>query len=463
MGEIGATDATSDRNEKDDTTMVLGQWPEVMPVDTPADSPVVPDVEDLGVERPEGHDPVGARAKSRRGRHVRSTAAGASRVLILAMVLSLAMLPILGYLGYRTVKTSTRGDVLSGRANPDTPGYQALVDPTPVALVIQTDDENVPTMLTLLSLSGPGREGGAVIPIDPGTRLSRSAYGVTTMGDAARRLAPSLAGAVIGSTLHLGFTEVITINPARLATFLAPVRSLKIDNPAEVTTARGAVVPAGKAVLQSDQVAGYLNAESTAELPTARLDRDHAIWEAWISAVAGSKSQAMIVPGEADAGLGRYVRGLAKGTVDFGTLPVKAAAPIGAVATTRVDDALARLMLTNAVPFPVGGAPGDRVTVRVLNGTGPTALPQSLMQRVVYAGGQVTIIGNDTSFHDDSTTLTYSLPANATIVKKMAKLLGVGEVKYRPAIEGTTDITIVVGKDLMGNPPPILSPAEVGR
>lgn len=75
----------------------------------------------------------------------------------------------------------------------------------------------------------------------------------------------------------------------------------------------------------------------------------------------------------------------------------------------------------------------------------------------------MTIVGNDTSFSDNSTTLTYSLPANAATVKKMAKLIGVGKVKYRPAVEGTTDITIVVGKDLMDHPPPILSPAEVGR
>ncbi len=131
--------------------------------------------------------------------------------------------------------------------------------------------------------------------------------------------------------------------------------------------------------------------------------------------------------------------------------------------TFDVDVPLSNLLLTNAVPFPVAGAPGDRATARVLNGAGPGTVPASILQRLTYAKTQINAIGNNDTFGVEKTTVRYSNVADKRFVLRIVAVLGDVKIVHAPSGEDTTALTIVVGKDLIAHPPAALSPSEVGK
>ncbi len=380
--------------------------------------------------------------------------------LTVVMALLILAVPVLGYAGFQLVDHSTRGRVLSGVSSATDPGYEALLEPTATALLIITGDDGVAESLTVLSLSGAEGHGGAVVSIPAQTRLAKAAFGQRTYGDVASNVSTDSAGTTIGGQLSLSFTEVVKVDHTMLTSILTPAGPLEIENPDEVTSPTGETFAEGALTLDPDQVADYLASEDASGSEVAKLDRAQLVWTAWLLRVDEAKNTPGIVPGEAEAGLGRFVRGLAAGSVDYGTLPVVEADPIGDVTTFRLDEPLARLMLTNAIPFPVAGG-GERLTVRLLNGTGAGPIPQSVMQRLVFGGAQVTVIGNNASFDVQTTTFTYSAAAKGTLVKTMAEALGRGKVVLKPEEDTGADVTVILGRDVIGSSPPILSPDEI--
>ena len=105
------------------------------------------------------------------------------------------------------------------------------------------------------------------------------------------------------------------------------------------------------------------------------------LWQAWLAAVKGS-SDPNVIPGETSSGLGRYVRGLARGEVRFATLP--ASPQDGGDEEVFVPDSagIADLM-TTMVPLPTSANPGDRVRVRLLSGVGPLDAAAMLQSQLV--------------------------------------------------------------------------------
>lgn len=393
----------------------------------------------------------------------RSRGSGSFRMLYVLMFLLILAVPVLGFIGFRSVGESTRGQVLSGRSRPDAPGYEALVEPTPVAMLLQVDASGNAVSTTLLSLSGPDQKGGAVVSIPVGTRLKYPIYRLRTIGDVVRKASPEKAGAAIAKELGVGFTEVIKLDDTKLTSFIRPAGSLSIDNPVAVESPDGEQFAKGKLELSPIQVPQYLAADDAERSETTRVQRTQLVWDAWIAKIRAGKSRPGIVPGETTAGLGRYLRGLAAGDVSTASLPVVPAVPIEGHETFATDVGLSRLMLTNAVPFPVAGVAGDRTTAKVLNGTGPNAIPPSITQRLTYSGLQISVVGNAPRFDVERTTITYYRAKSRPFVMLVVAMLGNVKVVRAPAGEDTTDITIVIGKDLVANPPGALDPAEIGR
>ena len=396
-------------------------------------------------------------ATSRQWRGSRST------LLLLAfMVVVVVAMPTLGYVGYHLLTTSTRGKVLSGVSAPNAPGYQALVDSTPVAFVIHTDNGGTARSLTILSLSGPGNLGGAVVSIPVTTRLPIPAFGIKLYGQTASYLTTAKAGQAIGSQLTIGFHDVIKISDRQLVAALAPLGTLHVDNPVTVTASTGQTFPSGPLDLSPARVPDYLDASSSGSTELDRLAREQLVWQAWIAAAGKSRGKTAATSTTAGALLTHYLTGIAAGQASYAIAPVKPAPPIGDTTTYAEDTNLLRLSLTNAVPYPVGAIPGDRLTVRVLNGTGPRAIPQSIMQRLVFGGGQIDVLGNASTYGATVTTLTYWDTASAKKAKALAKSLGNVKVVYSPNADQTTDVTVVIGRDLIRHPPSILTASEVG-
>lgn len=384
--------------------------------------------------------------------------------LYVAMVLLVVAVPALIWTGYRIASDSTAGEVLSGHSNPASPGYTALIEPTPVALVVQVSDSGHAQGLTVLSLSGPDQKGGAVITSPVDVRLATPRLGIKSFEGIIDVNSTKTAGWVIGSELGLGFTEVIEVTDSDLVTLLEPVAPLEIDNPEEVTELDGDTIDAGPIELGAADVPAYLIAEDAGHTVSGKMARHQLVWEAWIDKIAQMGGTAAI-PGESDVGLGRFLGSLAAGTVQSTTFPVASVddtiSERDGGPTVKIDHRPAMLLIANAVPFPVAAVPGDRATVSLLNGTGPEAAPASVIQRLAFAGAQITSMGNANRFGVTETTLTYSEASARPFAMAMAKQLGTGRVVRSDSSDTGVDVVVVLGRDLMSDPPGPLTAEEV--
>lgn len=379
--------------------------------------------------------------------------------LYAAMGLLIVAVPALVWTGYRIASNSTAGEVLSGRSNPSSPGYTALVDPTPTALIIQVSNSGHAQGLTVLSLSGPNQKGGAVVVSPVEVRLTKPRLGIESFSGIVDVNSTDTAGKVIGSELGLGFTQVVKVTDADLTRLVAPVAPLEIDNPEPVTRLDGSVFDAGPIELAADEVPTYLTAEDEGHTLSGKLARQQLVWEAWIKAIADGGPRA--VPGETDVGIGQFLVGLAAGTVQSTSFPVSAAPDVDGRPAVRIDHDPAMLLIANAVPFPIGSIPGDRATVVVLNGTGPGSPPASVLQRLVVGGAQITSMGNAKRFDHAGTVLTYTDARARPFALAMAERLGVGRVVHSNAADNGVDVSVVMGRDLLSNPPGPLTIEEV--
>ena len=376
------------------------------------------------------------------------------------MAVLILALPVAIVAGYRLTSRSTAGEVLGGTARPTDPGYTALVEPTPVALVLQVDANQKPESATMISLNGADQHGGSVVPIPLNTRLSGSPLGFKTIGPVIAAVPAATAGAAIGKELGLGFTDVIEVNDDELTQFLQPVSPLTIDNPDDVTAPDGSTIPAGQRQLSAEEIPGYLAAGDSTPTVVAHLHRQALVWKAWAAAVAADPAG---VPGESGAGLGRYIRGLAAGKVTTGTLPTVPASDVDGSPTVKVDKPLEKLLIANTVPFVVGAVPGARPTVRLLNGVSPKPAPASVIQRLSYAGAQINTVGNAAQFGVADTTISYTDPKDRTVARRMAAILGHGQVRLVRSAAGSETLTIVLGRDLVDHPPAPLTVDDVGK
>ena len=225
------------------------------PVDQPSDGEAGDGADDAnGRDAESGGDPASGDARSTTG------ARRPSKFLYLVMALLVLCVPAFGYVGYTSITHNKRGQVLSGRASPDSPGYEALVEPTPTALVIQKDSQGAPVSLTLLSLSGPNQSGGAVVGIPVTARLVKGVDAFHTFGDLLAHGTTETEAKGIAAQLGIGFTDSVGLDDATIATLVKPLGTLQVDNPVDVTARTGETFPKGPLTLEPNQVAAYMGA-----------------------------------------------------------------------------------------------------------------------------------------------------------------------------------------------------------
>ena len=373
--------------------------------------------------------------------------------VVLALV---ASIPVLGYAGYRILSNSKDGTYTSTVTNPADPGFEAQVDPTPTAVVIQYDAQHEPVGTTFLSLSTSTGGGGVVfVPLD--TEVAKPALGVNRLRSAYDSIKdrPILArdqlSTEVGKLFNVGIEEVAELDDGGWAQLVAPVAPFSIDNPEPVTLADGTTIPSGTTPLTKDQVGPYLAARKPGESDLARLNRSQAVWTAWLEKVKEAKSDSA-VPGETTAGIGRFARSLAKGDISYQTLPVDHI--LDSSGRYRIQKDAVRDLVTELVPSPTPAAPGSRTTIRLLDGVSAGTIPLDLTKKIVHMDGTTTIIGNGPSFGVAKTSIVYADPAKKAIAQVYLKALGgTGSVRLDLDAPDTVDLTILLGKDILGDDP----------
>lgn len=380
-----------------------------------------------------------------------------------AIVLLIAAIPVLGLVGRNLIQNSNDGKILTNTSDPKAPGYEALVDPTPTALVVQTDPDGKVNSATVLALGSGNRGGGSVILVPLGTRLREPGAGIDRLRFAYEFGGVKILRDQVASLLRIGFGEVIELGNARWAELTRPVGSVTLDNPDTVTATDGTEFPSGKLTLTPGQVGPFLAATNDNESDINRLVRQQLFWKAWLAQLAARGDGSNLVPGEAATGMSRFVRTLAKATSDVQVLAV-ADNPDSTGPPFVLDDQQARSQVGVAVPFPIGAIPGQRVRVRMLNGVRAGPVPAAVTDSVAVGGGEIIALGNADKFGQTETRVEYYTKASRDRVRVLLSALGGGNLVFKPQPDQSVDATVIVGSDLQKStvPPSTKVPSTSG-
>lgn len=393
-----------------------------------------------------------------RTRPARFSRAVRRTTFVAALVLLFTLIPVLTYAGIKASLNDQSGRNVGGPVDENAPGYQALVTPTPTALLLQINNVRSLVGVTLLAAGG-GNGGGGALFIPPTLQPDPSSTSIQTLADMYASGGPTAATAALRKLFKMSLDSVTTVDAARWTQLVQPAGPLTFDNSDElVDPASGTTFRAGRLTLEPSQVANYLALRNSGEDENAHLYRHQLFWQAWLAAVA-KNSASDVVPGESGSGLGSVVRALAGGQVQYATLPIKPATgsstssttstPTGSdTAKTYVPDADAMPgVLAQMVPFPSAGDTGDRLKVRLLDGRGdrPGALAAAAV--LVPAGAAVTVFGNADRFTYDKTEVRYYNSARQNGARAMATAMGAGEPILQENQTDTVDVTVIVGRD----------------
>jgi LytR cell envelope-related transcriptional attenuator len=353
----------------------------------------------------------------------------------------------LAAVGWGRVRASTPGEYVDPSLRPDEPGYVAVVTPTPTLLVVHKGSDDVLSGVTLLALRS-GNEGGSVIVMPAATRARAGDDDVTLAAAYAEEGAQAVARAA-GDVLNLDVGVPVELDDAELASLLEPVGPLSLELEHDV-----GYWEAGEVEIDPDQAGAFLSARRDDESELGRLPRQESFWQAWLDQLAGA--DAASIPGEDDAGLGRFLHGLTSGPLSVTSLPV---APVSGSSAAEeelaADVDMVAAVVADQVPYPQEPAPGRRVRVRLLNGTEDTDLVVQVVPLLVGAGAEIGLSGNAESFEEPQTRLLYSTARQRDEAETLRDALGFGVVEpsavdetVPPGAESErVDVTVILGAD----------------
>jgi hypothetical protein len=356
----------------------------------------------------------------------------------------------LAVVGVTTVRNSTVGRYDTALA-PTDPGYQAYVVPTPTMAAVQVGSDGSLVSLAVLSLE-PGDRGGGVIVVPPSAVVPTDPDDpepALTLAEVYRDQGAAAAVAALARVVTVGVSDYVVVDDAHWSRLVAPVA------PVEVTLDRPvADWPAGAVAIPAADVGRFLAAEDAGETDIDRLDRQQQFWGAWLDRVGSAGEDA--VPGEVDTGLGRFVRGIARGPTTAAALPVLQddASTAGGQRLIAESPQLEALV-SRAVPSPVAPAPGRRIRVRLLNGTSDPSLTQAAAPALVEAGAEITIVGNAPSFDVAHTTVAYAGRERIGAAGWLAAMSGIDRIEDvsvggdapLPSPDDEIDVTVILGAD----------------
>ncbi len=378
----------------------------------------------------------------------RSTPAGAGRGLtrrflvtfVGGLVACALVAGALLVLGVRTLRDSRAGRTVTS-SQPHEPGYEAFLEPTPTLAVAHVHEGELHSV-AVLSL-GLQEQGGGVMLVPPETLVGDGQLGTLALarafGAVGEQLRPS-----VESVAGAGITELVEVDDARWAQLVAPVAPIVLQNPDDLPG-----FPAGQLALAPEDVGPFLRARADGESDLSRHTRIELFWQAWLQAVADRSGA---VPGEVDAGMGRFVRGLAAGPRQVATLPVSLVELEDGATAFAVDEVGREALIVRLIPYPTGTVHAPRSLVRLLDGTGDTGAVGRHAPTVVGARASIVVVGNADRFDYEVTQILFHRPEVEVEARRLRDALGVGEVVEDVRPIDAFGVTIVIGRDLEEQP-----------
>lgn len=365
------------------------------------------------------------------------------------LVLAVIAIPVLVWAGMRAVLDSSDGQLVRRVSNPSAPGWEAVVEKTPVNMVVLTDAQG--RLDTVVVFADTASSTGGVLEIPAGTVVPLVGTSEANLRFMFDRSGPEALRTSVQNLLNLTITDVTVVSPTDWAGLVGPVVPLTVNTPDPVVNAFGGTVyPKGSIQLPASGVWDYLSALGPGQSDLSRLVRQQAFWKAWLDAIHAKGGDAAIGAPPTST-LVHTLGPLAGADLVASTLPVN---PVTDDAAGRqqfrpIPDQVAQAVAAIA-PFPEG-APGQRPHVRVLDGTGQLNHGVEVAMALAAAGAQVDVVGNARDFKATTTDFVYYDDSRKADAQKLRDAIGVGEVVKGSQTNAAEDVTVLLGSDLLGS------------
>ncbi len=296
----------------------------------------------------------------------------------------------------------------------------------------------------LIVLLGRDHSSGSVLLIPAATQLDVPALGVATLGaisvdDQGARLATSVEN-VVG----VGIGRTVVLDDAGLTAVMGPSAPLKVTLGAQVEILTPpATFAAGEQALSAAQATQLMvGPQSVNELD--RLVTSGTVLEAWLGRLAVRTVARQT--SDLQSGLAPLVATAQAPDHRIDTLPVDSIAITGGERfAVRDSDLVAYVQ--RAFPRERLGSDRGRPRVEVLNGTGFLGVAQAVADKVVPAGGKITLTENIQGFGQNVTEVVYFQDTWRDGAQRLLDAMGCGSLRKARKDLGISDVTIVVGSD----------------
>ena len=318
-------------------------------------------------------------AAEKPGRVAKNSSPPWQRALFILLELGfLGAIPFLGYLGFQTL-LETRTGTFVEELVPTDPGWQAIVDPSPVVGVVEMDQGRV-TGVALIATPGETARGGAVMLFPGSLIVGEKSLESATPEDAIGALEAALR-------LRIPTTEIL--DEDRWAAVLGE-KSYLVSNPDPVPGDEPGelLVEVGSVEVSSGKAAAFLGRVVAGGDPLARVVRRELLWTEVLSDP----------PEGVEDTLARLLQTVAAGPHEVTIVPYTDPT------SPSLDSELMETLLRRLVPFPAGSIPGDRLKVRVMDRAGGADLDQ-IAAAVAANGFEVVALGNAPLFDDNPNQL----------------------------------------------------------
>ena len=298
------------------------------------------------------------------------------------------------------------------------------------ALVVVRDDAFDVVALTLLIAVEGG--GGDVVYVPTGTMTEVPSLGLVPIREAGGS-GSELVRQAVENVLGRLVERAIDVTVADLAAAIGPAAPLRLQR------------LSGSEDVTADQLSALLGPGPGTELED--IVNHQAVWRAWLTTIAARPQ--LVPPSGPLADLAPLLRTLAAGDAGHDTLPVETIATgvdgneFYDVRSEELADLVQRVL-------PGDVALAERVTVRLLNGTGTPGLAQRLQPLLVGSGFRITLTGNADRFDYVTTQIVYYDDEGLDAARAARAAIGLGELVRSVEDSDAVDLTIVIGADFAG-------------
>jgi len=247
--------------------------------------------------------------------------------------------------------------------------------------------------------------------------------------------------------LEVEVTAAVLMTPDRWASLAGPAGPVSVDLPTDLvaTASDGTSVvrfPAGRVGVAPSDVVDLLAFPDDAD-GLGRLERQSAWWTAWLMRVGAGDPLERLPNLELD--LVDLMALVAGGSVQ---LVAPSWVTVGTEFGSQLvaDEAALANLVVQMFPFPIPLVPGQRPTVRLLNGTGDPSFDAPARERVLRAGVDLAVVGNYRHDGVIQTRVVYRDPILAGVANDLAAALD-GGVLFDENISPAADLTVVIGAD----------------